>query len=72
MDEYNHTWYNPGDWKLPGWWTNGPPGRDGRATYEEQVGFYGSEFVQKTLGHRGGMTSPPQVEQPRSWLYDLI
>lgn len=53
-------WYEPGDWKLPRWWTNGPPVRNGeRATREEQETFYNSPFVRDVLGHKGGITTPP-------------
>ena len=55
------SWYRPGDWALPGWWTSGPPVRDGRATYEEQVVFYNGWFVREVLGHKGGMTTLPKT-----------
>lgn len=53
-------WYKPGDWELPAWWTDGPYSRDGRATYDEQVVFYNSNFCRESLGHTGGMTTPPK------------
>jgi len=53
-------WYTPGDWLLPLWWTMNPPGRNGYVlTRAEQEAFYSGAWVRKTLGHTGGLTSPP-------------
>jgi hypothetical protein len=60
MDQYSHTWYRPGDWKLPGWWTEMPPGRSGKLTHSQQTDFYNGAFVRNVLGHTGGMTRPPR------------
>jgi hypothetical protein len=60
MTQFEHTWYTPGDWSLPAWWTAGPPIRDAaRATMADQDYFYNSSFVRNVLGHKGGMTTPP-------------
>ena len=57
-------WYTPGDWKLPRWWTAGPPVRTGhKATYQELEEFYTGPFVVNVLGHTGGMTTPPALEE---------
>lgn len=57
-------WYEPGDWKLPGWWTQGPPMRIGHtATYQELEMFYNGPFVVNVLGHTGGMTKLPALEK---------
>ena len=59
-NQWDHSWYRPGAWTLPGWWTNGPPVRNGgRATREEQETFYNGWFVREVLGHTGGLTRPP-------------
>ncbi len=60
-NNWDHSWYRPGDWALPRWWTDGPPVRSGRATHADQVQFYNSDFVRNVLGHTGGMTTPPQT-----------
>jgi hypothetical protein len=67
MDDWNldwsHSWYRPGDWALPTWWTEGPPLRDaGTATYQEQEAFYNSKFVRENLGYTGGMTGLPRSD----------
>ena len=61
MDQWSHSWYRPGNWSLPRWWTDGPAMRDGRATHAEQAQFYNSDFVRNVLGHDGGMKTPPQT-----------
>lgn len=54
------SWYRPGNWSLPRWWTNGPPVRSGhRATHAEQQEFYNGWFVREVLGHKGGMSVLP-------------
>ena len=60
FDWERSSWYVPGDWSLPRWWTNGPPARDGRATFEEHKAFYSSRFVREILGHDGGITTLPR------------
>ena len=60
MDQYNNTWYQPGDWKLPKWWTDLPPARNDRMTRDEQKAFYEGSFVVVVLGHCGGITRPPR------------
>jgi len=62
-DWQRSAWYRPGTWMLPRWWTNGPPVRDGRATYAEQQHFYSSPFAVNVLGHTGGMTKPPPTTE---------
>jgi len=60
MTQFDHTWYTPGDWALPRWWTNGPPMRDpGRVSMADQQHFYNSSFVRNVLGHKGGMATLP-------------
>jgi len=61
---YIGNWYEPGSWELPKWWTEGPPGKDGRLTHEEQIVFYNSKFCKETLKHDGGITKCPQVIKP--------
>ncbi|KKK50082.1 hypothetical protein LCGC14_3128550, partial [marine sediment metagenome] len=34
------SWYKPGDWSLPNWWTSMPPSKKGKLTHAEQVAFY--------------------------------
>jgi hypothetical protein len=53
--------YDKGDWNLPKWWTDYPPVKEGRVTYEEQVKFYNGKFVREVLGHKGGITSLPKL-----------
>lgn len=61
MKDWDHTWYRPGNWSLPGWWTSGPPVRGGRvATHAEQIEFFDSNFARNVLGHTGGITTPPK------------
>ena len=56
-------WYEPGNWALPRWWTDGPPIRTGfKATYQELETFYTSPFMVNVLGHTGGMTTLPTME----------
>lgn len=63
MTQFDHTWYTPGDWSLPDWWTAGVPMRVGhRATTADQHHFYNGPFVRNVLGHKGGMTTPPPTE----------
>ena len=59
---YAHTWYAPGDWSLPDWWTSMPPGRTGGLTRAEQKAFYGSLFARQVLGHHGGIAKLPTGE----------
>lgn len=55
-------WYEPGDWKLPGWWTDNPPARGNeRLTYEEQKTFYSGWFVVNVLKHKGGIYALPKT-----------
>jgi hypothetical protein len=55
-------WYEPGDWSLPGWWTDGPPVRDNEPlNHAEMTAFYSSPFVRNVLGHKGGITKPPLI-----------
>jgi len=63
MDQYQRagTWYRPGNWSLPEWWTNAT-GRGVRLTHTEQEVFYNGQFVREVLGHEGGMTTTPKVE----------
>ena len=64
---YSHSWYRPGDWSLPTWWTSGPPMRDAvRATMADQDYFYNSPFVRNVLGHKGGMTTLPATTRTAS------
>lgn len=63
MQQWHHSWYRPGDWSLPGWWTSGVQVRLGHvATYEDQQYFYNSSFVRDVIGHKGGMTTLPQIK----------
>lgn len=55
--------YPAGNWKLPKWWTAGPPTRDGKTTYAEAVAFYNSSFVRNVLGHKGGITTLPKTTE---------
>ena len=59
MNEFAHTWYEPGNWLLPKWWTDTPPVRRGKLTYAEQSAFYSGRFVREVLGHEGGITRLP-------------
>ena len=61
MNEYEAagTFYRPGDWSLPLWWTEGTSGRNGRLTRAEQEVFYNGWFCRKVLGHTGGLTRHP-------------
>jgi len=61
MDQYEAagTWYRPGDWSLPAWWTTVPPGRGGKLTHAEQEEFYNGRFAREVLGHKGGLTRAP-------------
>jgi len=59
MNDWNNTWYSPGDWALPAWWTSGVPMRSGRATTADQRHFMNGPFVRNVLGHTGGMTVLP-------------
>jgi len=58
--KWSHSWYRPGDWSLPTWWTQDIGVRSGRSTYAEQVAFYESRFVRDVLGHKGGITTLPR------------
>lgn len=63
MTRFDHTWYTPGDWALPQWWTNGVVMRTGhKPSTADQHYFYNSPFVRNVLGHTGGMTTPPTTE----------
>lgn len=58
--DFDNTWYKPGDWKLPTWWTAGVQVRVGfTPTYADQVYFYNGPFVKNVLNHTGGMTKLP-------------
>lgn len=60
--QYDHSWYRPGNWSLPQWWTSGPPMRGGViASYEDQLYFYNSSFVREVLDHKGGITTLPNI-----------
>jgi len=56
-----NSWYKPGPWRLPAWWTSMPPGRKGRLTHAEQAAFYSGWFVRDILGHKGGITVLPET-----------
>lgn len=56
---WDSSWYRPGDWGLPGWWTSMPPGRKGGLTNAEQEVFYTSWFMREVLGHTGGLRTLP-------------
>ncbi len=61
--------YEPGDWALPKWWTDGPPRRMGSEpySYQELESFYSSPFVRNVLGHEGGITTlPTHMDQDRA------
>lgn len=61
--DFDNTWYQPGDWKLPKWWTDGVTMRVGfKASTADQEYFYNSDFVRNVLGHKGGMTTLPKLE----------
>ncbi len=58
---WDHSWYSPGDWALPKWWTDGVNVRgSARMTHAEQREFYESRFVRDVLGHNGGITTLPR------------
>jgi hypothetical protein len=66
MDQWDHSWYRPGNWALPSWWTAGVPMRVGyKPTAAEQAYFYDSPFVRNVLGHSGGMTTLPATTPKR-------
>lgn len=61
--QFDHTWYTPGNWSLPAWWTSGVPMRTGhKATKADQEYFYNGPFVRNVLGHTGGLTKTPPTE----------
>ena len=61
---WDRTWYRPGDWSLPAWWTDGVLVRGNtRMTHAEQSAFYNGRFVREVLGHTGGITTLPRSEQ---------
>ena len=62
MTQFDHTWYTPGNWSLPAWWTSGAPVRDGRATTADNEHFYNGPFVRNVLGHKGGTTTLPSTD----------
>lgn len=63
MTQFDHTWYTPGDWSLPQWWTSGVTMRTGYTpTTADQQYFFNSPFVRNVLGHKGGMTTLPATE----------
>jgi hypothetical protein len=66
-------WYEPGDWVLPRWWTDGPPHRDnGRYSHQELENFYSSPFVVNVLGHKGGITTlPTLMEKGKGGMYEI-
>ena len=55
------SWYKPGDWSLPNWWTSMPPSKKGKLTHTEQVAFYSGWFVREILGHKNGITVFPET-----------
>jgi len=63
MTEFDRTWYKPGDWSLPAWWTSDAPIRIGfKATTADNDHFLNGPFVRNVLGHKGGMTTLPKTE----------
>ena len=55
------SWFTPGDWALPTWWTDNPPIRGGgQATHQQQADFFNGNFVKNVLHHKGGITTLPQ------------
>jgi len=60
QSDWHSSWYTPGDWKLPAWWTDGPPVRSGRASHAQQTEFYDSWFVREVLKHKGGIRTLPR------------
>lgn len=63
MEWERSSWYRPGNWSLPRWWTNGPSARSGRMTHAEQKVFYDGWFVRNVLNHKGGMSTLPEVKR---------
>ena len=61
MKDWSHSWYTPGDWKLPAWWTDELPTRDGRSSHADQVRHFNSHWVVNVLGHDGGITRAPST-----------
>ncbi len=72
--DWSHSWYSPGDWALPDWWTEGSPARSGRMTHSEQTDFYASPFIVNVIGHSGGITTLPRSKHHdvRTVLQDRI
>ena len=60
--QFDHSWYTPGDWSLPAWWTSDAPVRDGPATFDDNHFFFNGPFVRNVLGHTGGLTSTHTTE----------
>jgi hypothetical protein len=58
---WSHSWYEPGNWKLPEWWISDIPTRGDRSTWQEQNQFYSGPFVRNVLGHTGGISIPPKI-----------
>ncbi len=59
MNQLSTSWYQPGSWSLPKWWTEGPPIRGGVATHAQQVTFFSGAFVRNVLKHQGGIDTLP-------------
>ena len=59
---YSHSWYRPGNWALPAWWTSDAPVRDAPASFDDNNTFFNGPFVRNVLGHKGGMTTLPKTE----------
>lgn len=60
MNDWDSTWYRPGNWALPRWWTDGVVMRTGfQPTTADQQYFYNGPFVRNVLNHTGGMTTLP-------------
>lgn len=69
--DWSHSWYEPGDWELPQWWTAGVTVRQGFATtFEDQQYFYNSNFVRNVLKHEGGMNRLPKPISPNRAIYE--
>lgn len=64
MTDFAHTWYKPGNWALPDWWTGGVVMRVGfKPSTADQDHFYNGPFVRNVLGHKGGMTTLPATTE---------
>ena len=59
--QWDRSWYTPGDWALPTWWTAGVQVRGAvPMTHAQQQAFYSGPFVRDVLGHSGGLTTLPK------------